>query len=263
MRTFNRACVVSRAIHSVLAQTYEDFELLVVDDASTDETVSIVQSYAEHDSRISVFTRSKNSRKQRPQAEPMNDGLRRCRGAYITHLDDDNVWHPDFLKVAVRALEQNEKMAVCYSDTCNHLSPTRLLKYISVDNRQFSFVGNLCFVAPHLSRFEPLKINATGFSYNDYIDTNEMVLRAEAMGKVGNRWIPHPKAQEISRSQGKEFLYRTHADMYLVERIVAKFGPQACQYVPGVLCHHVEHTHPRHLDPDFDPILDARAQGLE
>ena len=263
MRTFNRACVIPRAIRSVLAQTYEDFELLIVDDASTDGTTAVVQSYVESDSRVSLYTRPQNSRQQVPRFEPMNDGLKRCRGAYITHLDDDNVWHPEFLSTVVQVFKHNTATSVCYVDTCNHQSAAHTLDHINKDPRQISFRGQTCFVAPHLEQFQPLQIDEAGFLYNEYVDTNEMAIRADAMKLVGNQWIPHPSAHEINKSQGPEFSYRTHADMYLVERIVKQCGPQVCHYIPEVLCYHIVHTHPQHLDPHFDPIQDARDQGLK
>jgi glycosyltransferase involved in cell wall biosynthesis len=82
--TFNRAHIVTRAIDSVLAQTYCPCEILVVDDGSSDNTADVLQSYAD---RI-VYIRQKNS----GPAAARNRGIRESKGEFIAFLDSDDVW---------------------------------------------------------------------------------------------------------------------------------------------------------------------------
>lgn len=82
--TFNRAHIVTRAIDSVLAQTYRPCEILVVDDGSTDNTADVLQSYAD---RI-VYVRQKNS----GPAAARNRGIRESKGEFVAFLDSDDVW---------------------------------------------------------------------------------------------------------------------------------------------------------------------------
>lgn len=98
--TRNRAALVGRAIRSVLAQTYEDFELLVVDDASSDETREVVESFS--DRRLVYIRRdSQNS----GASAARNTGIIRARGTFISFLDDDDEYLPQFLAETVRAFE--------------------------------------------------------------------------------------------------------------------------------------------------------------
>ena len=92
MPTYNRAHLIGRAIRSVLGQTFADFELVVVDDASTDATADVVQAFG--DARIVYLRRPTNG----GNARARNDGLRKARGRYITFLDSDDEFLPTFLE---------------------------------------------------------------------------------------------------------------------------------------------------------------------
>ncbi len=83
---YNSASFVGRGIRSVLEQTMEDLELLVVDDGSTDGTADAVTGF--HDSRLHLLRHSSN----RGQCEARNTGLRAARGEWIAALDDDDAW---------------------------------------------------------------------------------------------------------------------------------------------------------------------------
>ena len=89
--TFNRGRILPRAIASVLNQTFRDYELIIVDDASTDDTGEIVRGYS--DERIRYI------RHERNQGAPAarNTGLRQAKGEYVAFLDSDNEWLPEKL----------------------------------------------------------------------------------------------------------------------------------------------------------------------
>ncbi len=109
--TFNRAPTLGRAIESVLCQTFEDFELIVVDDRSTDETASLMAEYARHD-RIRFLTQL------RPGCSvARNIGVEESRGRYVAFQDSDDEWLPEKLERAVNALEDSgPELGVHYSD---------------------------------------------------------------------------------------------------------------------------------------------------
>src|SRR5438132_12765470 len=90
--THNRARLLRRAIHSVLAQTFEDWELLVVDDGSTDNTETIAVSL--QDLRICYLRHEVN----RGLSAARNTGIRISRGEYVAFLDDDDEWLPKKLE---------------------------------------------------------------------------------------------------------------------------------------------------------------------
>jgi glycosyltransferase involved in cell wall biosynthesis len=91
--TFNRAHLVKRAIESVLKQTFTDWQLIIVDDGSTDHTDEIVRKYVERDPRI-VYTYAQN---QGPGLA-RNRGIRLSSGEYITFIDSDDEYHPTHLQ---------------------------------------------------------------------------------------------------------------------------------------------------------------------
>lgn len=112
LSTYNRAdTFLKAAIESVLEQTFKGFELIIIDDASTDNTPVAVTGY--NDRRITYVRRAENSGYQ---SIPKNEGIKLARGRYIAYLDDDNRYTPDHLEVLVNALEKNTGIEVCYGD---------------------------------------------------------------------------------------------------------------------------------------------------
>ncbi len=109
MLTYNREALVSKAIESIMAQTYRDFEFLIVDNGSTDRSGQIADEYAARDSRIKVLHREKGN-----IGAGRNTGLDAARGDYITFIDDDDWTEPDFLEFLLKLLEGNRAdMAIC------------------------------------------------------------------------------------------------------------------------------------------------------
>lgn len=104
MPTYNRSVVISRALRSIITQTFSDWELIVIDDASTDDTPNVLARWAAQDVRIRVF---RNESNQYPDISGiLNKGLSLARGEYIARLDDDDWWHdPSKLQKQVAYLD--------------------------------------------------------------------------------------------------------------------------------------------------------------
>jgi len=100
--TYNRASIVGRAIRSVLGQTYPNWELLVVDDASTDGTEREVRSYS--DERITYIRHHQNRR----VSAARNTGIRSAQGEYVSFLDDDDEWLPEKLAKEVEVFRNSD-----------------------------------------------------------------------------------------------------------------------------------------------------------
>lgn len=90
MPVFNAEGFIKRSVLSVIAQTHENFELLVVDDCSTDSSVSIVREAVCGDERVKFFSTNVNSG---GPATPRNIGLDNVNGDYLAFIDSDDVWH--------------------------------------------------------------------------------------------------------------------------------------------------------------------------
>lgn len=109
MLTYNRETLVSRAIESILRQTYANFEFLIVDNGSTDHSGQIADAYARKDSRIRVIHRARGN-----IGSGRNAGLDAARGDYITFIDDDDWAEPDFLEFLLDLLENaGAEVAIC------------------------------------------------------------------------------------------------------------------------------------------------------
>lgn len=109
MAAHNAADTIADAIDSVLRQTYPALELIVVDDASTDDTVKIVTALAEQDRRLRVV----RADQQHGAAGARNHGLRDARGNYIAFHDADDVAHPERIERQLAALVRSPATTVC------------------------------------------------------------------------------------------------------------------------------------------------------
>ncbi|TGD58660.1 glycosyltransferase family 2 protein [Flavobacterium humi] len=123
--TFNSAKYIAETIQSVQKQTYSNWEMIIVDDGSKDTTVGIIQNFMEDDHRIHLIQLHKNS----GPAKARNEGIEKAQGDYMTFLDADDIWFPDFIASSIQAIRQtgihfvfssykrsNENLEFVYSD---------------------------------------------------------------------------------------------------------------------------------------------------
>jgi glycosyltransferase involved in cell wall biosynthesis len=104
---YNGAATISRALQSVFDQTFSDFEIVVVDDGSTDDTASMLSRYGD---RIRVITQ-----RNRGLSAARNAGVRASRGEYLAFLDDDDEWMPTKLARCVPIFDAEPGCALVYS----------------------------------------------------------------------------------------------------------------------------------------------------
>lgn len=108
MPTYNRKNTAIDAIQSVLAQTYSNFELIVVDDKSDDDTIKTISSFLK-DKRVKVIQNEKHC----GVSHSRNIGIEHSKGDYIFYLDSDNTWDPRYLKVMLGAFKSiNDARAI-------------------------------------------------------------------------------------------------------------------------------------------------------
>jgi glycosyltransferase involved in cell wall biosynthesis len=105
--TYNRAHLLGNAIQSVLDQTFQDFEIIVVDDGSTDNSHDVAGRFGEK----VIYIRQEH--KERSAAR--NNGMKHARGKYITFLDSDDLFLPEKLHVQVESMEKNPDYGMSYS----------------------------------------------------------------------------------------------------------------------------------------------------
>jgi glycosyltransferase involved in cell wall biosynthesis len=107
MLTYNRESFVTRAVESVLAQTFHDFEFIIVDNGSTDRSGAIAEEYARRDARIRVIHKARGN-----IGGGRNAGLEAARGGHVAFIDDDDWCEPDFLEFLTELEAGNEADAV-------------------------------------------------------------------------------------------------------------------------------------------------------
>jgi len=107
MNGYNSQKYLQEAIDSVYAQTFKDWEIIFIDNCSTDNTAKIVKSY---NGKIKYYKTSKNM----PLGEARNFGLKYCKGEYLAFLDTDDIWLEDKLKKQVELLDRDDAFQMCY-----------------------------------------------------------------------------------------------------------------------------------------------------
>ena len=107
--TYNRLPMLKEGVESVLAQDFEDFELIVVDDGSTDGTADEITRYG---GRVKLLRHQEN----RGVSAARNSGILHARGKYIGFLDSDDLWVKGKLKIQVAFLDENPQYPLCYTD---------------------------------------------------------------------------------------------------------------------------------------------------
>jgi glycosyltransferase involved in cell wall biosynthesis len=108
MTVFNAGRYLAESVESILAQNFTDFEFVIVDDASTDGSIAVLESYASRDRRIRLFCNPKNS----GQTTCLNQGLGECRADWVARQDADDISHPQRLAAQWRAVEENSSLVL-------------------------------------------------------------------------------------------------------------------------------------------------------
>ena len=111
--TFNSERFIAETILSVQAQTYKDWEMIIVDDCSTDRTAEIVASFQEKDSRIKYLYNSTN----KGSAFSRNIAIQKAKGKWIAFLDSDDLWHPEKLEKQIEFMTRND-IHFSYTNYC-------------------------------------------------------------------------------------------------------------------------------------------------
>jgi glycosyltransferase involved in cell wall biosynthesis len=170
MSNYNCAKYIGEAIESVQAQTYQNWELIIVDDCSTDGSVGLIHSYVKNDSRIRFYLTPFCSGSP---AGPRNLALEKAGGRYIAFLDSDDVWLSHKLENQLEYLK-NEKTAVVFSNyekvAENGVRADRVIRSPAVVNYgkllRGNCIGNLTAV---YDTGKAGKITFQHFHHEDYV----------------------------------------------------------------------------------------------
>lgn len=170
MPTLNQQAYIAEAIQSALAQTYKNWELIIVNDGCTDDTQRVIDYYLKKDKRIKCLVNKTN----KGMAFSRNRGIQESKGDYIACIDSDDISNPDRLKKSLKALEKydfvytdylvgNEKLEVKYS----YVAPNEITLENIIDNatipHETVIANKKCFIEnPYPER---LKVNEDGYTW--------------------------------------------------------------------------------------------------
>ena len=115
--TYNSVDFVEDTVRSIMNQTYTNIEIVIVDDASTDGTMKILEKLSKEDKRIKLSQNKKNL----GITDNMNNGIHKCIGKYIAILDGDDWAYPYRIEEQVKLMEKDEEVVLCagYMDICD------------------------------------------------------------------------------------------------------------------------------------------------
>jgi len=142
--TFNRAQKVSRAVSSVLSQTFKDFEVIVIDDGSSDDTKEVLSGF---DGRIRLISHPENL----GVSAARNSGIKASRSPLIAFLDSDDYWLPEKLETQVLFFSENPDAVACQTEEIwvrNGVRVNPWKKHIKPSGYIFERSLKLCVVSP-------------------------------------------------------------------------------------------------------------------
>lgn len=203
MPVYNAAAFLCEAVDSVLAQTYEYFELIMVDDCSTDNSLEIARSYEQKDPRVRVFCMEKNS----GVANVRNRGIREARGEYVALLDSDDVWVADKLERQVKSLEASHaQIAYCSYDFIDEHSQPIKRPFIVPETTNYKKMLSSCVISCSTAMIETELLKAHPFNaqfcHEDYVLWMELL--AIPVSTVGDQKVlAHYRQVTGSRSNNK------------------------------------------------------------
>ncbi len=112
--SYNYADFIKETIDSILAQTYKDWELIVVDDGSADNSIEVIKSYCEKDSRIKLYTHENNENKG--LIETLRLGALKANSNWLAFLESDDLWSENYLEEKVKLIEKYPDIKFIFND---------------------------------------------------------------------------------------------------------------------------------------------------
>jgi len=185
MPVYNAERYIAEATESILAQTFNDFEFLIVDDGSTDGSLAILQKYAAMDSRISLF-----SRQNQGIFRTRNEALRLARGEFIAIMDSDDICLPQRLEIQLNYL-RNDSRCVAVGCRVELIDPDGDLIGrwdLPLDHRAIddaNLIGYQSIVHPSLFARRELVLTAGGYR-QDLSEDLDLMLRLAEIGRLAN-----------------------------------------------------------------------------
>lgn len=229
LNVYNGADYLAACIRSVLAQRYQNFEFIIVDDASSDNTLEVIRSF--DDPRIRCIAR----KERRHICYTINEGLAQAKGEWIAHIDHDDVWTPDKLEKQVAYVLAHPNVGACFSQVDLIDGEGRVIndRFPDIHRmfctgyatrkewvRRFFYEGNcLSYSSSLLRRDLAVEQNLFCRQLHDFemwcriLPKTDFYVYPEAL--VGQRWVIAPTKSSLS---SRENDVRMENELYLILR---------------------------------------------
>lgn len=198
--SYNSSNFIKRTINSVCNQTFQHWELIIVDDCSTDDSRSIIKSYVNQDSRIKLICLEKNS----GVATARNTAIDHAKGDYIAFLDSDDYWHPQKLEKQIDYFQKYSDIDVVFSEYYRFNSrgilgkikvPDKVIQYN--DLLKGNCIGNLTGVYKRQKFFD---IRQKKIGAEDYLFWLEIFFRPNVKGVGLHEPLAYYRVAEYTKS---------------------------------------------------------------
>lgn len=228
MPAYNAEEFIIDSIQSILSQTYKNFELIVIDDCSSDKTVSLVRNYIEQDKRV-IFVQHKINQ---GVAEARNTGLNLAKGDFVAFLDSDDKWVIDKLEKQLAVLLERNDVDVVYSSyyRFNDKEIKNIVEVPHLLNKKELLKGNCIGNLTGIYNFKKFRnIRQKNIGHEDYLFWLEIFNSSDNVKGIG---IQEPLAyyrvakdgQSISGNKLKAAgwtwrIYREHLQLSLISSL--------------------------------------------
>ena len=177
--SYNYAQYISKTIESVIAQTYSDWELIIVDDGSKDNSINVIEEYCKQDNRIKLFTH--DNRQNKGLIETIELGIKESVGKYITFIESDDYISCDYIEKKIKLFEKYEDLGLIYNNVqC-------------IDNKPSEFLSNRIAEIENYWSLKNKPVNVgTLFCYANYIPTFSCVMVKKNLIENCNFDCPKP-----------------------------------------------------------------------
>lgn len=138
LTSYNGERYIYEQIESILNQTYQNFELIIIDDQSSDSTIAILEEFKKKDNRIALYINNENLG---PRFSFYN-GIRKAKGDYIALSDQDDIWIPEKLEKLIQVINKQQKNTLLYYSNSQIINEYRKKQNVFLSDKINPYVGN-------------------------------------------------------------------------------------------------------------------------
>jgi glycosyltransferase involved in cell wall biosynthesis len=234
--TYNRSSLLKECLESLLAQTYRDVELIVVDDGSTDDTQATVTQIAQKHNNVRYYPRPHHG-----APATRNFGLTKATGEFIGFFDSDDLWPPNYIETMVKSLQANPDFDVAYSQIMLLDDGKIQGSYITMEKPPTGYITTELFFRGKAFNFPSSTILRKSVFASVFweektgnCDDFDIFLRISKKSKfmyVPEVYMTYRKTEDSMTAKAKKRLFTYH--MYVMERFY--FHLDGSSYVPKKL----------------------------